>query len=83
MALTTIRKETAIIERGGGDVLWFSSGWNFRYSIHHQKIGRGSERRYFVVIAELIHHCWKSPGADPPMPPAGAFLSSEVFFQKG
>src|SRR5262245_5908633 len=26
MALTIMRKETAMIEKGGGDVLWFSSG---------------------------------------------------------
>jgi hypothetical protein len=55
MALTIIRKETAIIEKDGHDVLWFSSRLPAEpsdSSIHLQKIGRSSEKRHFLVIAD-------------------------------
>jgi hypothetical protein len=55
MALTIIRKETAMIERGDHDALWFSSRLPAKpsdNSVDLQRIGRGSEKRYFVVIAD-------------------------------
>ena len=55
MALTIIRKETALIGKGDYDVLWFSSRLPAKpsdSSVDLQRIGRGLEKRYLVVIAD-------------------------------
>jgi hypothetical protein len=52
MALTIIRKETAMIEKVVAMSFGLALAEPSDISIHHQKIGNGSERRYLVVIAD-------------------------------
>ncbi len=62
-----------MIEKGGGDVLWFSSGWNlqiFPYTIEKLAVALKRDTSYSLLTN---HHSWKSPGAYPPDAPRRGF----------